>query len=91
MFRLAIIGLTLGVAVTSHAAPPPVTYQSQLAESRDQAVAYLASGSPHGPVIRPGVDQYVLVDGRPVQLVYLACVGDPEARWFEDGSSDCLR
>lgn len=91
MFRLAIIGITLGLSVSAHAAPAPVTYASQLAEARVEAVAYLASGSPHGPIIRPGVDQAVLIDGRPVQLHYLACVGDPEARWYEDGSSDCLR
>ena len=93
------LGAALGAApsIAQQAAPdspaaltPALAAQVQQA-ARDRA-AYLAAGSPYGPVQDwgyYGVDAGVMVDGRYVQLAYLDCLGDPAARWFEDGSASC--
>lgn len=51
----------------------------------------VAAPPEYGPVLNPGSpDAAVIVNGRVVQIEYLQCLADPDARWWEDGSSDCL-
>ena len=93
------LGATLGVVPTiagRHPVPhtPSITpqLQAQVQAAARTRHAYLDSGSPHGPVIvagMGGVDSGVMVEGRYVQLEYLDCIGDPAARWYEDGSATC--
>lgn len=98
MIRLALFSLVAGAAIAgaAQAALPPVsfTYADQVLESRQQAIDYLAAGSPYGPIHGTGPDQYIVWHGQPLQLEYLACALDLEARalpirWYEDGSVRC--
>lgn len=98
MIRLAALSLVAGAALAgiAQAALPPVsiTYADQVIASREQAIDYLASGSPYGPIHGSGPDQYVIWHGKPLQLEYLACALELEdralpVRWYEDGSVHC--
>ena len=103
MSRFLILCVALGAAlgaapsIAQQAAPdspaaltPALAAQVQAA-ARERA-AYLAAGSPYGPVQDwgfYGVDSGVMVAGRFVQLEYLDCLDQPHARWYEDGSASC--
>jgi hypothetical protein len=59
-------------------------------------VGILSTGANAGahPIIHhPGdADAYVIIHHHPVQIEYLACVGEKGVKWFEDGSPEyCTR
>lgn len=91
------IGAALGAAPSIAQRPvsaPRITPElaAQVQAAARVRHAYIEAGQPHGPVIVAGMggtDSGVMVDGQFVQLDYLGCVGDPAARWYEDGSATC--
>lgn len=90
----SVLGIAAGLVLNAHAATPLPTHD-------DWGIAYtpyqiatmdLAHDGAYGPILNPGPDAGILTEqGQYVQLEFIPCLSDPDARWFEDGTAvGCL-